>query len=115
VGSLRDSAQGQKAPDARRRSRPRRSAPAAAAQHNPFYVVSVRVCAIGPGSRSTLDTRAQVLQVDEFSDLLGDVFYRVLVSAETVAGAEERADGPNLVVGHPVRDGDQQVACQQFG
>lgn len=59
--------------------------------------------------------RAQVLQVDEFSDLLSDVLHRVIVSAETVAGAEERADRPNLVVGHPVHNGDQQVAGQQFG
>src|SRR3954464_8124687 len=32
---------------------------------------------------STLESPAQVLQVDEFSDLPGDVFHRVLVSPET--------------------------------
>ena len=48
---------------------------------------------------------AQTLNGNEFGDLLGDVRHGVLIRAQAIAGAQERADGTNLVVGHPVRRG----------
>jgi hypothetical protein len=45
---------------------------------------------------------AGALHGEQFGDLLGYIRYGVLFRAQPVAGAEERADRPNLVVSDPI-------------
>jgi hypothetical protein len=57
---------------------------------------------------------APVLNADQFGDLGGNDFHRVLRRVQPVSRAEQGADLPDLVVGRLVYDRDQLVACEKF-
>src|SRR5688572_24372951 len=56
----------------------------------------------------------EILDADQFGDLGGDYFHRILRRVQPVSRAEQRADLPDLVVGRLVYDRDQLVACQKL-
>jgi hypothetical protein len=54
------------------------------------------------------------IHVDQFGDLCGNDFHRVLRRVQPVSGPEQGADVPDLFPRGFVHDWDQQIACQKL-